>query len=67
MFHILQNVNVDWLKYRRAFILISVAIMLGGLASALARQLTPAAVPQPPQAEGPREPWSYGVLGPDRE
>ncbi|HEX8336689.1 MAG TPA: hypothetical protein VF621_08160, partial [Pyrinomonadaceae bacterium] len=40
MFQILQNVNVDWLKYRRAFILFSVAIMLGGLASALARQLT---------------------------
>jgi preprotein translocase subunit SecF len=41
MFQILQNVNVDWLKYRKPFIMISVAIMLGGLASALARQLTP--------------------------
>jgi len=41
MFQILQNVNVDWLKYRRAFILVSVTIMLGGLASALVRQLTP--------------------------
>ena len=40
MFQILQNVNVDWLKYRRAFILVSVAIMLGGLGSALARQFT---------------------------
>ncbi|MET0645101.1 MAG: protein translocase subunit SecF [Pyrinomonadaceae bacterium] len=41
MFQILQNVNVDWLKHRKVFILISVAIMLGGLASALARQFTP--------------------------
>src|SRR3712207_4041337 len=41
MFQILQNVNVDWLKHRKVFILVSVAIMLGGLASALARQLTP--------------------------
>jgi preprotein translocase subunit SecF len=41
MLQILQNVNVDWLKYRRGFILFSVAIMLGGLASALARQFTP--------------------------
>jgi preprotein translocase subunit SecF len=41
MFQILQNVNVDWLKHRKVFILISVAIMIGGLASALARQLTP--------------------------
>lgn len=41
MFQILQNVNVNWLKYRKAFILFSVAIMLGGLGSALARQLSP--------------------------
>jgi len=41
MFQILQNVNVDWLRHRKVFILVSVAIMLGGLASALARQLTP--------------------------
>ena len=41
MFKILSNVNVDWLKYRRPLILVSVVIMLGGLASALARQLTP--------------------------
>jgi preprotein translocase subunit SecF len=40
MFQILQNVNVDWLKHRKVFILVSVAIMLGGLGSALARQLT---------------------------
>ncbi|MDT5268965.1 MAG: preprotein translocase subunit SecF [Acidobacteriota bacterium] len=41
MFQILHNVNLDWLNYRKVFILISTAIMLGGLASALARQLTP--------------------------
>ena len=41
MFQILHNVNLDWLKYRKVFILISTVIMLSGLASALARQLTP--------------------------
>src|SRR5690349_19384030 len=41
MFQILHNVNLDWLKYRKAFILLSTVIMLGGLASALARQLSP--------------------------
>ncbi|HEX8503269.1 MAG TPA: protein translocase subunit SecF [Pyrinomonadaceae bacterium] len=41
MFQILQNVNVDWMGRRRVFILISVAIMLAGLISALARHLTP--------------------------
>jgi preprotein translocase subunit SecF len=41
MFQILQNVNVDWMKHRKIFILISVAIMLAGLGSALARHLTP--------------------------
>src|SRR5829696_7898302 len=41
MFQILHNVNVDWLKYRKVFILVSTVIMLGGLVSALARQLTP--------------------------
>ena len=35
MFQILQNVNVDWLKHRKVFILVSVAIMLGGMASAI--------------------------------
>jgi neutral ceramidase len=33
----------------------------------LAGQLTPGPVPQPPQVEARGEPWSYGVLGPDRE
>jgi len=41
MFQILHNVNLDWLKYRKAFILLSTVIMLGGLASALVRQLAP--------------------------
>jgi len=41
MFQILNKVNVDWLKYRRPLIMFSVVIMLGGLTSALARQLTP--------------------------
>src|SRR5215203_6715897 len=41
MFQILYNVNVDWLKYRKGFILISTTIMLAGLTSALVRQLTP--------------------------
>jgi hypothetical protein len=33
----------------------------------LAGQLTPGAVPQPPQIGRPQEPWSYGVLGPELE
>ena len=37
MFQILHNVNLDWLKYRKVFILISTIIMLAGLASALFR------------------------------
>ena len=41
MFQILNNVNVDWMGRRKIFILISVVIMLAGLASALARHLTP--------------------------
>ncbi|MET0623808.1 MAG: protein translocase subunit SecF [Pyrinomonadaceae bacterium] len=41
MLQILNNVNVDWMGKRKIFILISVTIMLAGLASALARHLTP--------------------------
>jgi preprotein translocase subunit SecF len=41
MFQILHNVNLDWLKYRRAFILLSTVIMLAGLASALVRHALP--------------------------
>src|SRR2546421_3016974 len=37
MFQLFHNVNLDWLKYRKVFIILSTAIMLGGLASALAR------------------------------
>lgn len=33
----------------------------------LAGRLTPGVVPQPPQVEGPQQPWSYGILGPDRD
>src|ERR671938_687666 len=41
MFQILHNVNLDWLKYRRVFILVSTAIMLGGHSSALVRHARP--------------------------
>lgn len=41
MFQILHNVNLDWLNYRRGFILLSTAIMLAGLASALVRHAVP--------------------------
>src|SRR3954469_6391282 len=41
MFQILHNVNLDWLKYRRVFILVSTLIMLAGLASALIRHAVP--------------------------
>ncbi|HJQ33161.1 MAG TPA: protein translocase subunit SecF, partial [Pyrinomonadaceae bacterium] len=41
MFRILHDVNLDWLKYRRVFILLSTIIMLAGLASALVRHAVP--------------------------
>lgn len=41
MFQLFHNVNLDWLGLRRVFILLSTAIMLGGLASALIRQAVP--------------------------
>ncbi|HEV7891940.1 MAG TPA: protein translocase subunit SecF [Pyrinomonadaceae bacterium] len=41
MFQILHNVNLDWLRYRKVFILISTTIMLAGLASALIRHAVP--------------------------
>jgi hypothetical protein len=34
---------------------------------ALAGRLTPGRLPQPPRADGPGQPWEYGILGPDRE
>jgi preprotein translocase subunit SecF len=37
MFQLFQNVNLDWLGFRKAFILLSTTIMLAGLASALFR------------------------------
>ncbi len=33
----------------------------------LARSLTPGVMPEGPRVEGPQEPWSYGVLGPELE
>ena len=41
MFQLFQNVNLDWLKYRKVFIILSTAIMLAGLGSALARHAVP--------------------------
>jgi preprotein translocase subunit SecF len=41
MFQFFDVLNIDWLGKRRLFIYISVAIMLIGLASAIARQLSP--------------------------
>jgi preprotein translocase subunit SecF len=41
MFQLFHNVNLDWLKYRRVFILISTIIMLAGLGSALIRHAVP--------------------------
>jgi preprotein translocase subunit SecF len=41
MFQLFHKVNLDWLKYRKAFILLSTAIMLAGLASALIRHAVP--------------------------
>lgn len=40
MFQVLQNINVDWLGNRRAFIGVSVLLMLIGLGSAIFRQAT---------------------------
>src|ERR1051326_5015061 len=37
MFQLFHNVNLDWLGYRKGFILLSTTIMLAGLASALFR------------------------------
>ena len=40
MFHILKDVNIDWMGRRRAFIGASVLLMLLGLGSAVVRQAT---------------------------
>jgi preprotein translocase subunit SecF len=41
MFNLFNNINVDWLGKRKAFIAVSIIIMLAGLASAIGRQFTP--------------------------
>ena len=40
MVQIFHNVNIDWLANRRAFIAVSILLMLAGLASAIIRQAT---------------------------
>lgn len=41
MFNFFQNIHIDWLGKRKAFIAFSVFIMLAGLASTIGRQYTP--------------------------
>jgi preprotein translocase subunit SecF len=41
MFNLFNNINVDWLRKRKAFIAVSILIMLAGLASAIGREFTP--------------------------
>ena len=41
MFEFFTNINVDWLGKRKAFIAVSVLVLLAGLVSAIGRQLTP--------------------------
>ena len=41
MFQLFHKVNLDWLGYRKFFILLSTTIMLAGLASALTRHALP--------------------------
>jgi neutral ceramidase len=45
---------------------VSAARQIADASLELARGLTPGAVPQHRQVEGPQATWSYGVLGPDR-
>jgi preprotein translocase subunit SecF len=51
MIQVFQHVNLDWLSKRRIFIGISILLMLAGLGSAVARQLSP----------GGTEPFNLGV------
>lgn len=51
MIQVFQNVNLDWLSKRRIFIGISVLLMLAGLGSAVARQVS----------GGGTEPFNLGV------
>lgn len=41
MFEFFKDINVNWLGYRKAFIMVSIVILLAGLFSAIGRQLTP--------------------------
>jgi preprotein translocase subunit SecF len=41
MFQIFKNLNVDWMGIRKPLIMVSIVILLAGLGSSLARQLTP--------------------------
>src|SRR6267142_5753856 len=41
MIQIFKDVKIDWLANRRAFIAVSILLMLAGLASAIARQWAP--------------------------
>ena len=41
MFEIFRNINVDWMGIRKPLILVSIAILLAGLFSAIGRQITP--------------------------
>src|SRR5215217_3869101 len=41
MLNLFQNIHIDWLGKRKAFIAVSIFIMLAGLISAVARQYTP--------------------------
>ncbi len=41
MANFLQNINIDWLGKRKAFIAVSIFIMLAGLVSSIGRQYTP--------------------------
>ncbi len=41
MFNLFQNIHIDWLGKRKAFIAFSIFIMIAGLISAIAREYTP--------------------------
>jgi len=41
MIQFFKDVKIDWLANRRAFIAVSILLMLAGLASAIARQWSP--------------------------
>jgi len=41
MFNLFQNIHIDWLGKRKAFIAFSIFIMVAGLVSAISRELSP--------------------------